>query len=641
MEFKQPELLYALFLLIIPLAVHLFQLRRFEKEDFTNVKFLQKVIKQTRKSSRLKKWLVLLTRIFLLTTLILAFAQPYFPAKDTAAARSEKLIFLDNSYSMQASGKNGPLLKSAIRSIIKNLPEDEEISLITQNKQFSRLSLSEMVNELQHLEYASQTLDFASIKLKAQQIFKSTEGEKDLILISDFQDNLKVNVAENEEDINYHFIPFIPQNIDNISLDSLILKNREANEVTFQVKLSSSTNLNESISVSVYDGEKLLAKSAVNFAENLKVTAEFKISSEEIQRGRISIEDAGLQYDNRLYFSLNKLKPARVIVIKENSEANFVNRILTPPEFDLQPFKISQLDYSELNNADFVILNELETLPGALRSNLQSLKKKGVPLAIVLPIDANIKNYNSLLSSLEAPTISGAKKQEQLITDITYAHPLFNDVFNEQTENFDYPKVQSSYNVIGGNKVISYQDNSGFLVELNENYLFTAAINNENSNFKSSPLIVPIFYKLGLSALKNPKLYYENAEAENIQIPLTTKQDEVVHLVSTEDNFIPQQRILGDNLEINTGSFALPPGNYAVTYQEKNKAYLSFNAPRTESELVYKLPKKNENSNIHSSVEDYFKKIKAAGESTQLWKCFVIFALIFLVTEMLLLKFLK
>lgn len=288
-----------------------------------------------------------------------------------------------------------------------------------------------------------------------------------------------------------------------------------------------------------------------------------------------------------------------------------------------------------------MVLNELETLPGALRSNLLNLKKKGVPMAIVLPENADIKSYNSLLSSLKAPTITGVQKQEQLITNIAYNHPLFNDVFNKQTENFDYPKVQSSYSVIGGNKVISYQDNSGFLVEKNENYLFTAAINNENSNFKSSPLIVPIFYKLGLSALKSPKLYYENAEAETIKISLATKQDEVVHLVSTEDNFIPKQRILGNNLEINTGSLEIPAGNYSVVYQDKNIAYLSFNAPRTESELVYKFPGENENNVIHSNVGDYFKKIKAAGESTQLWKCFVIFAVLFIVAEILLLKYLK
>lgn len=640
MEFKQPELLYALFLLIIPLLVHLFQLRRFEKEDFTNVKFLQKVIKQTRKSSRLKKWLVLTTRLLLLTALILAFAQPFFPAKDNASAKSEKLIFLDNSYSMEASGKNGALLTSAIQELIKHIPDDEEISLITQNKQFSNLSSSEMIEELQNLNYSSQSLDFTDLKLKAQQVFKNAK-EKDFIFISDFQKNLKVDPTEKEDEINYHFIPLTPENTNNISLDSLILKNRKANEISFQVKLSSSKKLNEPVSVSVYDGKKLLAKSAVNFTENLRTTAEFKISSEEISHGRITIEDASLQYDNRLYFSVNKLKPAQVIVITENAETNFINRILTPPEFKLNIFNKSQLDYSALNNADLVVLNELETILGTLKSNLQNLKNKGVPLAIILPKNANIKNYNALLSAIKAPTILGAKNQAQLITNIAYSHPLLNDVFNKETENFDYPKVQSSYTTIGGKKVISYQDNSGFLVEQNKNYLFTAALNSQNSNFKSAPLIVPIFYKLGLLALKNPKLYYENSQAEKIQISIPKRQDAVVHLVSAEDDLIPQQRNLGNSLEINTGSLEIKAGNYTVVYQEKNKAYLSFNTARKESNLVYKIPKKNENNIAHSSVEDYFKKIKAARESTQLWKCFVIFALLFVVVEMLLLKFLK
>ncbi|MFT5238041.1 MAG: hypothetical protein ACI9M9_001643, partial [Flavobacteriaceae bacterium] len=63
MQFKHPELLYALFLLLIPIIVHLFQLRRFQKIDFTNVAFLKKVTIQTRKSSQLKKWLTLLTRL--------------------------------------------------------------------------------------------------------------------------------------------------------------------------------------------------------------------------------------------------------------------------------------------------------------------------------------------------------------------------------------------------------------------------------------------------------------------------------------------------------------------------------------------------------------------------------------------------
>ena len=78
MQFKHPEILYFLALLILPILVHLFQLQKFIKVPFTNVAFLQKLALQTRKSSRIKKWLILATRLALLAAIILAFAQPYF-----------------------------------------------------------------------------------------------------------------------------------------------------------------------------------------------------------------------------------------------------------------------------------------------------------------------------------------------------------------------------------------------------------------------------------------------------------------------------------------------------------------------------------------------------------------------------------
>ncbi|WP_445956093.1 BatA domain-containing protein [Yeosuana sp.] len=81
MQFKHPELLYALFLLLIPIIVHLFQFRKFQKVAFTNVAFLKEINLQTRKSSQLKKWLTLLTRLLFLTAIIFAFAQPYSAKK--------------------------------------------------------------------------------------------------------------------------------------------------------------------------------------------------------------------------------------------------------------------------------------------------------------------------------------------------------------------------------------------------------------------------------------------------------------------------------------------------------------------------------------------------------------------------------
>ena len=94
MQFKYPEILYFLGLLIIPIIVHLFQLQRFVKVPFTNVAFLKKLVLQTRKSSRIKKWLILATRLLLLTAIIIAFAQPYFSNR-AITEQSRFFIYLD------------------------------------------------------------------------------------------------------------------------------------------------------------------------------------------------------------------------------------------------------------------------------------------------------------------------------------------------------------------------------------------------------------------------------------------------------------------------------------------------------------------------------------------------------------------
>ena len=43
MQFKNPEIFYFLFLLLIPILIHLFHLQKFKKVAFTNVKFLKEI----------------------------------------------------------------------------------------------------------------------------------------------------------------------------------------------------------------------------------------------------------------------------------------------------------------------------------------------------------------------------------------------------------------------------------------------------------------------------------------------------------------------------------------------------------------------------------------------------------------------
>ncbi|TDN85854.1 putative membrane protein (TIGR02226 family) [Salegentibacter sp. 24] len=641
MEFKQPELLYALFLLLIPLAVHLFQLRRFQKEDFTNVKFLKKVIRQTRKSSQLKKWLVLASRMLMLIALILAFAQPYFPAENPEKVSNPKVIFLDNSYSMQATGAKGELLATATQELLESLPGKEEINLLTHDKEFRGYSAEELTKELQDLNFAESSLDFNTLKLKAEQLLEDTEGEIDFILISDFQKNLKLEKLTGTPKINYHFIPYIPENTQNISIDSMGISNREANDINLEVLLSSTSKILEPVSISVYNNQELIAKTAVSFRDNLHAETSFKINAEEISTGIISIEDASLTYDNSLFFSINKLKPAQVVIITNDIDASFIPGILTLPEFHTKIFEIDQIDFNTLNKADLIILNELESLSGALESNLVNLKNNGAGLVIIPSKNISLNSFNHFLNLLNAPKFQELKTQENLITELSFDHPLLTGVFKERVENFDYPKVRSYYNVTRGNRIISFQNNAGFLLEENGIYLFSAALNSENSNFRNSPLIVPVFYNMGLTALELPNLYYEINKEDKIKIPLRTGQDEVLHIVSDSQDLIPQQESLGNNLEINLGKLDIAPGNYTLEYKNENQGYISFNSPRNESKLEYKIPEEKGSINRHPNIASYFDEIKANDQSNELWKPFVIFALLFLTIEMLFLKYLK
>ena len=111
MQFRNPEILFALFFLIIPIIVHLFQLQRFKKTPFTNVALLKDIKQQSRKSERLKKWLILASRLTALTFLIFAFSGPELSNSERSKFQNISII-LDNSYSMEAKGEKGELLKS-------------------------------------------------------------------------------------------------------------------------------------------------------------------------------------------------------------------------------------------------------------------------------------------------------------------------------------------------------------------------------------------------------------------------------------------------------------------------------------------------------------------------------------------------
>jgi len=644
MQFKHPELLYALFLLLIPIIVHLFQLRKFQKEAFTNVAFLKKVTLQTRKSSQLKKWLTLLTRLLLLAGIIIAFAQPYTSLTNDFKTKKETVIYLDNSFSMQAKGAHGELLKRAIQDIISVVPEGEEISLVTNTETYKNTTVKAIKNDLLTMDYSSNQLSYDAALLKSKKLFSKTSNTlKNIVFISDFQEKNREFQIENDSLINYNIVKLNPVNINNVFIDSLYISKTTPTNLELQVILKNTGASVDNVPVSLFDDSKLIAKTSVTI-NNREASTSFSLPANKAINGTITINDANLQFDNQLFFSINEATKINVLSINATDD-NFLNRIYTSSEFNYTSTKLEQLNYNIIDTQNLIVLNELNSIPSSLISVLSSFTNNGGYVLIIPSAKANIQTYNNLLINYGTSSFSDIINSEKRITTINYSHPLYSiGVFEKQISNFQYPKVNSFYKLNSNNMspVLQFEDGLTFLSQNANMFVFSSALNQENSNFKNSPLIVPTLYNIGELSLKTPELYYTIGKENTFDVAVDLQQDHILTLVNEVSNIIPKQQYFNNKIVITTAQTPDIANTYSINNKNEPIKYVSYNYNNEESNLSYQdLTFNKSNVIISDSISDTFEALKSNSKVNELWKWFVIFALLFLIIEMLILKYLK
>ncbi|HJR99471.1 MAG TPA: BatA and WFA domain-containing protein [Flavobacterium sp.] len=642
MHFKHPEILYFLFLLIVPILVHLFQFRRFKKEYFTNVRFLKSISIQTRKSSQLKKWLLLCTRLLILTLIILAFAQPFFEAKDNTNSSNEMYIILDNSFSMQAKGKKGELLKRAIQELLEETPENAKFSLLTNTESYWNTDIKSIRSTLQNLKYSA--IPFELDHLLAQINAHPTNAKKDIIVITDaIGINQKQLKSISKDDVSYFLISKSEQK-NNVAIDSVSIEEGTDDFYNLNVALSRYGNETKTISVAIYNQNKLLAKTVSNL-ENAKKSLHFNIPKESFH-GYISIDDTGLAYDNTYYFSIAKKQKTNVISIGESTKSNFLQRIYTKDEFNYSNSELAVLDYNNLEKQDAIVLNELDQIPQALQITLKTFVQKGGNLIVIPSSKVEITTLNSFFGNFGKIQFKPIENVEKLITKINFNHPLFSGVFENKISNFQYPSTKASFSISNpGPAALVYDDQTAFLSTLQTKFgmfaVFAAPINTENSNFQQSPLIVPAFYKMALYNQNNGVNALTIGNSNPFIVETSLAKDAILEVKNANEQFIPVQQIMNSKVKITFTDLPQQAGNFAIYNQKNWVENISFNYNRTESNLDSPDDNLLSKYNTVNSIESVFHTLQTDRMDNQLWKWFVIFALLFLVFEMAIIKFLK
>jgi hypothetical protein len=642
MQFKHPEILYFLFLLVIPILVHLFQLRRFKTEYFTNVKFLKEIIVQTRKSSKIKKWLLLCTRLLLLTFLILAFAQPFFKAKDANAVTNEMFIVLDNSFSMQAKGQKGELLKRAVQDLLEHTPENTTFSLITNSEGYYNTDIKSIERELQNLKYSATPFQLDQIvsKIKASK----SPYNKDIIVITDAVNLQQNQITGFDATTQPHFVIPKAEQKNNLAIDSVYINQTMDNFYEINLKIKAFGTFENEIPIAVYNQGKLIAKSQQRIDGKQKNVL-FTIPKEAFQ-GYVTIEDGALEYDNTYYFSISKPNKINVISIGDQSKSTFLSKIYTPDEFTYQNFELKSLDYNSIEKQDAIVLNELKEIPQALQTTLQSFVFKGGNLIIIPGHEAVTTQYNQLLQPLGGIQLGPMVTTERKITQIAFSHPLYSGVFEKKIDNFQYPTSQSHYPLQSPfPAVLSYEDQSTFLTTTSKSigsvYVFAAAINKDNTNFQNAPLIVPTFYNMAQNQGKSGLNAITIGNSQPVIITGSLSKDEIVSIENEQEKFIPLQQVMNDKVKLTFQDSPQSAGNYEVTKQGTLLQQISFNYPRTESDLFQGNDTILSDFTVDSSIESIFDTLQHNRTDNQLWKWFIYLTLAFLIIEICIQKFVK
>ncbi len=205
MIFLNPAVLFGLIAASIPVLIHLLNLRKLKKIDFSTLTFLKELQKNKIRKIKIKQLLLLALRVMIILFLVMAFARPTLKGISiggtTSAAKTTAVFILDNTFSMSVVDNNGSYLnqaKGTIKVLLNQLQEGDEAALvllsnppsgqINNNEQQTTSNLADFKKQVDAVEisYYSGNLNDAVIRA-AKILSKSQNFNKEIYILSDFQ----------------------------------------------------------------------------------------------------------------------------------------------------------------------------------------------------------------------------------------------------------------------------------------------------------------------------------------------------------------------------------------------------------------------------------------------------------------------
>jgi hypothetical protein len=464
MVFLNPAVLIGLLAASIPILIHLLNLRKLKKIEFSTLTFLKELQKNKIRKVKLKQWLLLVLRVLIILFLVFAFARPTLEGVaiggTTSAAKTTAVFILDDTFSMSVVDQNGSYFnqaKQTIKNLLKNFQEGDEVGLILQSDNSTEdINLTSNFSEFER-QFETINVSFASgiihnSFIKAAEIIAASQNfNKEIYILSDFQSGrlVKDEVVSDlslllDKNTRIYAINYSGKNAFNLSIDKIEISTaifEKEKPVRFQLTINnhSEQSVNNTV-VSLFMNEERASQQSISLNPSeikvieieavVKATGFIKVSAE--------LEDDDIEYDNRRFLSI--YIPDRIPVLlsaDQQSDLNFVNvALLTGNVSDNY-----KLDYKPANQLLSTRLDDYSVIfiiGESITSGFERIKnfvEQGGGVVVFPSSKINLDKFNNLLQNIGLPKAESHIGQPDktdnptLFQDTEFEHPLLKEYF--------------------------------------------------------------------------------------------------------------------------------------------------------------------------------------------------------------------
>jgi hypothetical protein len=669
MTFLYPSFLYALGLVVIPIIIHLFNFRRFKKQEFTQVKFLEKASKVKKRFKQIRDIIIMLLRMLAIGCLVLAFAHPV-PEEVPAASQKQSIVsvYVDNSFSMALQGENGELLaeaKKKVEEIAEAFGENSLFQLVTNNTAERTRNFIEkdlFLESLEGVDLEPLVLNEVELNQMQQGDLLSNNGNRIQVVISDFQQKNFELTEKLDSSITRYWIKVNAENESNISIDSawfeqaLFVKDQNAQLKVLVSNHSDKKLESRSITVKINGTQRAIQTFDLLPAETKEIELFYLITNEGWNNVEIEIEDYPIEFDNVIYTTYFVNPSTKVLSVYSDKPNPYVQKVYSKDKnFRFEQVQLNNLGGGSLKLYDLIIIEDLNDLPSGNLEQIINFINSGGNVAIFPSENAKLTELSNTYRRFGL-NLSEQSEETVSINKLELNHPFFNDIFESVPKNIDYPKVfkhfksnlktrsqtQSLISLSNGNEFL-------YLTEQGQGRVFlaTSALSVECNTLLKNGIFVPLLYKFAsYRGQQTSATYFIDSKPTELNVG-GASNSAVLGLTKDEIDLIPNQVFKNGVLTIFEDEIK-ESGFYGIKDMNKKDSILynvGFNYNRNESEMSFwSNDEIKEKANLNGvkfienaslNISSVFKDI---NDKNRLWRYFLLAAFCFLLFEIIAIK---